>query len=143
MYVTSCLVGSHRDFMIYMPTTRGICLGNCIPHTSLSSYQNLPSALICDVCACVCPLLVCQLCTRNRLHNSVLYPAITYVQYSKVTAQVLSGHFISIFPGMMGRGSSKLTRCLKYSFCLLVCCCINILHWTHMNSKLHYQVLQE
>lgn len=41
--------------MIYMPTTRRICLGNCIPHTSLSSYQNLPSALICDVCVCLPP----------------------------------------------------------------------------------------
>lgn len=109
-------MGSHRDFIIYMPSTKGLCLGNCFHYTALLSYQNLPSALICNMCVCVCvfaPLPVCQLCTRNKLHSSVPYPAMTYVQYSKVIAQMLRAHFIPILPDMNGRVCSQLTRCLE------------------------------
>lgn len=38
----------------------------------------------------------------------------TYVQYSKVIAQIFSGHFIPILPGMTRSGSSQLTRCLEH-----------------------------
>lgn len=74
--------------------------------------------------------------------NSVLYLGMTYVEYSQITVQNLSDNFIFILSGMMG-GFSQLTGVLEHSFGLPVCHYITILHQSHMNSKLHYRVLQD
>lgn len=70
-YISACLVRNHA-FMSVLQEEQDWEIVVLILHLFLA--RNLPSALIC-LCMSV-HLPVCQLCNRNKLQSSILYPTI-------------------------------------------------------------------